>query len=103
MYHCLVMMLDRSASLGGLICSSLHDSRFCFWVGRIPFLFIWSWLFIAIPAFCLYYVDYRSFFIMYKLYVSLVILLSGEVLPDLALHFISISFLLLFKFCGKGF
>jgi hypothetical protein len=97
------MMLNRSASLGGLICSSLHESRFCFWVGRIPSLFIWSWLFIAIPAFCLYYVDCRSFFIMCKLYVPLVILLSGEVLPDFALRFVSISFLLLFKFCGKGF
>jgi hypothetical protein len=42
-------------------------------------------------------------FIMYKLYVPLVILLSGKVLPDFALRFVSISFLLLFKFCGKGF
>jgi hypothetical protein len=42
------------------------------------------------------------FFIMYKLYVPIIILLSGEVLPDFALRFVSISFLLLFKFCGKG-
>jgi hypothetical protein len=42
------------------------------------------------------------FFIMYKLYVPLIILLSGEVMPDFALHFVSTSFLLLFKFGGKG-
>jgi hypothetical protein len=41
-------------------------------------------------------------FIMYKLYVLLVILLSGEVLPDFALLFVSISFLMLFKLFGKG-
>jgi hypothetical protein len=40
---------------------------------------------------------------MYKLYVPLVILLSGKVLPDFALLFVSIFFLMLFKFCGKGF
>jgi hypothetical protein len=40
---------------------------------------------------------------MYKLYVLLVILLSGEVLPDFALRFVSISFLLLFKFLWEGF
>jgi hypothetical protein len=39
---------------------------------------------------------------MYKLYVLLVILLSGEVLPDFALLFVSISFLMLFKLFGKG-
>jgi hypothetical protein len=38
------------------------------------------------------------FFIMYKLYVPLLILLSGDVLLDFALRFVSISFLLLFKF-----
>jgi hypothetical protein len=42
------------------------------------------------------------FYIMYKLYVPLVMLLSGKVLPDFALLFVSISFLMLFKFCGKG-
>jgi hypothetical protein len=42
------------------------------------------------------------FYIMYKLYVPLVMLLSREVLPDFALLSVSISFLMLFKFCGKG-
>jgi hypothetical protein len=42
------------------------------------------------------------FYIMYKLYVPLVMLLSGDVLPDFALLSVSISFLMLFKFCGKG-
>jgi hypothetical protein len=42
------------------------------------------------------------FYIMYKIYVSLVMLLSGEVLPDFVLLSVSISFLMLFKFCGKG-
>ena len=42
------------------------------------------------------------FYIMYKLYVPLVMLLSGEVLSDFALLSVSISFLMLFKFCGKG-
>jgi hypothetical protein len=36
------------------------------------------------------------FYIMYKLYVFLVMLLSGEVS-------VSISFLMLFKFCGRVF
>jgi hypothetical protein len=43
------------------------------------------------------------FYIMYKLYVPLVMLFSREVLPDFALLYVSISFLMLFKFCGKGF
>jgi hypothetical protein len=43
------------------------------------------------------------FYILYKLYVPLVMLLSREVLPDFALLSVSISFLKLFKFCGKGF
>jgi hypothetical protein len=43
------------------------------------------------------------FYILYKLYVPLVMLLSREVLPDFALLSVSISFLMLFKFCGKGF
>jgi hypothetical protein len=42
------------------------------------------------------------FYIMYKLYVPLVMLLSGEVLSDFALLSVSISFLMLFKFCGNG-
>jgi hypothetical protein len=42
------------------------------------------------------------FYIMYKLYVPLVMLLSREVLPDFYLLSISISFLMLFKFCGNG-
>jgi hypothetical protein len=42
------------------------------------------------------------FYIMYNLYVPLVMLLSKEVLPDFALLSVSISFLMLFKFCGKG-
>jgi hypothetical protein len=42
------------------------------------------------------------FYIMYKLYVPLVMLLSGEVLPDFVLLSVSISFLMFFKFCGKG-
>jgi hypothetical protein len=40
---------------------------------------------------------------MYKVYVPLVMLLSREVLSDFALLSVSISFLMLFKFCGKGF
>jgi hypothetical protein len=43
------------------------------------------------------------FYILYKLYVPLVMLLSREVLPDFALLSVSISFLKLFKFCEKGF
>jgi hypothetical protein len=40
---------------------------------------------------------------MYKLYVPLDMLLSREVLPDFfSLLSVSISFLMLFKFCGKG-
>jgi hypothetical protein len=43
------------------------------------------------------------FYIMYKLYVPLDMLLSREVLPDFfSLLSVSISFLMLFKFCGKG-
>jgi hypothetical protein len=42
------------------------------------------------------------FYIMYKLYVPLVMLRSGEVLPDFALLSVSISFLMLFKFYWKG-
>jgi hypothetical protein len=42
------------------------------------------------------------FYIMYNLYVPLIMLLSREVLPDFALLSVSISFLMLFKFCGKG-
>jgi hypothetical protein len=42
------------------------------------------------------------FYIRYKLYVPLVMLLSGEVLLDFALLSIFISFLMLFKFCGRG-
>jgi hypothetical protein len=42
------------------------------------------------------------FYSMYKLYVPLVMLLLREVLPDFALLSVYISFLMLFKFCGKG-
>lgn len=43
------------------------------------------------------------FYIMYKLYVPLVMLLSREVLPDFSLFSVSISFLLLFEFVGRVF
>jgi hypothetical protein len=43
------------------------------------------------------------FYFLYKLYVPLVMLLSREVPPDFALLSVSISFLMLFKFCWKGF
>jgi hypothetical protein len=42
------------------------------------------------------------FYIMYKLFVPLVMLLSREVLPDFSLLSVSISFFMSFKFCGKG-
>jgi hypothetical protein len=42
------------------------------------------------------------FYILYKLYVPLVMLLSREVLPEFAILSFSISFLVLHKFCGKG-
>jgi hypothetical protein len=43
------------------------------------------------------------FYIMYKLYVPLVMLLSREVLPDFSLLSVSISFLMLFKLVGRVF
>jgi hypothetical protein len=43
------------------------------------------------------------FYIMSKLYVPLVMLLSREVLPDFVLFSVSITFLMWYKFCGKGF
>jgi hypothetical protein len=43
------------------------------------------------------------FYIMYKLYVPLVMLLSREVLPDFSLISVSISFLMLFEFVGRVF
>jgi hypothetical protein len=42
------------------------------------------------------------FYIMHKLYVPPVMLLTREVVSDFSLLSVSISFLLLFKFCGKG-
>jgi hypothetical protein len=42
------------------------------------------------------------FYIMSKLYVPLVMLLSREVLPDFVLFSVSITFLMWYKFCGKG-
>jgi hypothetical protein len=42
------------------------------------------------------------FYILYKLYVSLVMLLSREVLPDFAILSFSIYFLVLHKSGGKG-
>jgi hypothetical protein len=41
-------------------------------------------------------------YILYKLYVPLIMLLSREVLPDFAILSFSISFLVLHKSCGKG-
>jgi hypothetical protein len=41
-------------------------------------------------------------YILYKLYVPLVMLLSREELPDFAILSFSTSFLVLHKFCGKG-
>ena len=43
------------------------------------------------------------FYILYKLYASLVMLLSREVLPDFAIFSIFITSLVLHKFSGKGF
>jgi hypothetical protein len=43
------------------------------------------------------------FYIMSKFYVPLVMLLSREVLPDFVLFSVSITFLMWYKFCGKGF
>jgi hypothetical protein len=43
------------------------------------------------------------FYIMSKLYVPLVMLPSREVLPDFVLFSVSITFLMWYKFCGKGF
>jgi hypothetical protein len=43
------------------------------------------------------------FYIMSKLYVPPVMLLSREVLPDFVLFSVSITFLIWYKFCGKGF
>jgi hypothetical protein len=43
------------------------------------------------------------FYIMYKLYVPLIMLLSREVLPDFSLLSVSISFLMLFKFWWEGY
>jgi hypothetical protein len=42
------------------------------------------------------------FYILYKLDVPLVMLLSKEVLSDFAILSFSISFLILYKFCEKG-
>jgi hypothetical protein len=42
------------------------------------------------------------FYILYKLYVPLVMILSREVLPEFAILSFSISFLVLHKFCGNG-
>jgi hypothetical protein len=41
------------------------------------------------------------FYVMSKLYVPLVMLLSREVLQDFVLFSISITFLMWYKFCGK--
>jgi hypothetical protein len=43
------------------------------------------------------------FYILYKLYVPLVMLLSKEVLPDFAILSFSSSFLMLYKFVGRVF
>jgi hypothetical protein len=43
------------------------------------------------------------FYILYKLYVSLVMLLSKEVLPDFTILSFSSSFLMLYKFVGRVF
>jgi hypothetical protein len=43
------------------------------------------------------------FYILYKLYVPLVVLLSKEVLPDFAILSFSSSFLMLYKFVGRVF
>jgi hypothetical protein len=43
------------------------------------------------------------FYIISKLYVPLVMLLSREVLPDFVLFSVSITFLMCYMFCGKGF
>jgi hypothetical protein len=42
------------------------------------------------------------FYIMHKFYVPPVMLLTREVLPDFSLLSVSISFLMLFKFCGNS-
>jgi hypothetical protein len=71
----------------GFICSSLHGSRICFWVGWISFLFILVMNIHYYLCILIILCGLSFFYIMYKLYVPLVMLLSREVLPD---------------FCGKG-
>jgi hypothetical protein len=55
-------------------------------------------------AFRFYYVNYLSFIsCMNSMFPPPVMLLSREVLPDFAILFLSIPFLVLHKFIGKGF
>jgi hypothetical protein len=80
----------------------LHGSRIDFGLAGFPFFYlvmnIHYYLCILIILCGLSF-----FYILYKLYVSLIMLLSREVLPDFALLSVSISFLKLFKFCGNVF
>jgi hypothetical protein len=59
-------------------------------------------MFFTTFAFRFYYVNYLSFYILYELHVPPVMLLSREVLPDFAILSLSIPFLVLHKFSGKG-
>jgi hypothetical protein len=59
-------MLNNDVKKGfksrGLICSSLHGSRICFFgLAGFPLFLFWSWIFITTFALWLYYVDYLSF------------------------------------------
>jgi hypothetical protein len=70
------------------------------WLDSLSFYLVMNIHYYLCILFILYGLSF--FYIMYKIYVSLVMLLSREVLPDFALLSVSISFLMLFKFCGKG-
>jgi hypothetical protein len=84
----------------GLICSSLHGGQISFgWLNSFYFGHECSLL----PLHHDYTLWITFFYIMYKLYVPLVMLLSREVLPDFSLLSVSISFLMLFKFVGRVF
>jgi hypothetical protein len=72
-----------------------------FWVGRFPsLLFGHECLLLSLHSVMLRGLSF--FYIMSKLYVPLVMLLSREVVPDFVLFSISITFLMWYRFWGKG-
>jgi hypothetical protein len=76
--------------------------EFAFGLGGFPFFFILVMNIHYYLCILIILCGLSFFYIMYKLYVPLVMLLSRELLPDFSLLSVSISFLMLFKFCGKG-